>query len=61
MADWLRMFGSRLLDGVDPHLREGVITAASARCAPMLYRDGRWFADYRRLRFHAELPPTPRG
>lgn len=61
VADWLRMFGGGLLAGVHPDLREEVISTASARCAPMLYRDGRWFADYRRLRFHAELPPTPRG
>ncbi len=61
VADWLRMFGSRLLDGVDPDLREEAITMASARCAPVLYRDGRWFADYRRLRFRAERPPTPAG
>ena len=27
-----------------------------ARCAPQLCRDGRWYADYRRLRFLAERP-----
>jgi len=56
VAGWLRMFGARLLDGVPPAQREPLIDLVVERCRPSLERDGRWFADYVRLRFSAEAP-----
>ena len=53
IVDWLRMFGGQLLDGVPADLREQVSRDAAERCRPTLYRDGRWVADYVRLRFVA--------
>ena len=50
VVDWLRMFGSGLLEGVPADLREQVMWDAAERCRPALYEDGRWYADYVRLR-----------
>jgi trans-aconitate methyltransferase len=53
LADWLAMFGAALTAGVPaerlPDLRHRVNELA----APRLRRDGRWVADYWRLRFLA--------
>ncbi len=53
-ADWLRMFGDRLLAGFAPEEREAVTMAAARRCEPTLRTEQGWFADYWRLRFVAE-------
>lgn len=51
-ADWVRMFGTDLLTGVsDPG---AVLKRVNELTAPRLRRDGRWYADYVRLRFVAE-------
>lgn len=55
VAGWLRMFGGRLLVGVPPDQREPLIGLAVERCRSSLEQDGRWFADYVRLRFSAEV------
>jgi trans-aconitate methyltransferase len=56
IVDWLRMFGTEPLAGVPPDLREQVMRDAAERCRPALFRDGRWHADYVRLRVWAVLP-----
>lgn len=56
IVDWLRMFGSALLAGVPADLRDQVIQDAARRCRPSLLREGRWHADYVRLRVWAEVP-----
>lgn len=56
LVDWLRMFGTALLAGVPAELREPVMRDAAERCRPALLRDGRWHADYVRLRVWAETP-----
>lgn len=55
IVDWLRMFGAELLAGLPTDLREQVMDDAAERCRPALWRDGRWQADYVRLRVWAEL------
>lgn len=55
LAEWLRQFASGLLGALTVDEREAVIRATVSRCRPALHRDGRWVADYVRLRFHAEL------
>jgi len=52
-ADWIRMFGDDFLRAAPPDRRDRVVERATALARPALYRDGRWFADYRRLRFVA--------
>jgi hypothetical protein len=56
MAGWVRLFGASLLDAVAPAKREAVIAAACEQARPDLFRDGTWYADYRRLRVVAVKP-----
>jgi trans-aconitate methyltransferase len=53
LAGWLRMFAGAVLGGLPDGRREGVVADAVERARPVLYRDGVWWADYRRLRFRA--------
>ncbi|ACZ40754.1 class I SAM-dependent methyltransferase [Sphaerobacter thermophilus] len=50
---WLTMFGDRLLAGVPADARDAVIRAVEERLRSDHYRDGTWYADYRRLRLIA--------
>lgn len=56
VADWLRMFGARLLEGFAIADRDDVIAAAAARTREILLTPDGWIADYWRLRFVAEKP-----
>jgi trans-aconitate methyltransferase len=53
IADWLRMFGGAFLEGVPDTRRERLQERVNELTQPLLKRDGRWVADYRRLRFMA--------
>ncbi len=53
LRTWLTMFGSHLLDDVAPELRAEMLSAIETTLRPTLFREGRWYADYRRLRFVA--------
>ena len=56
MDGWLRTFCRGALDGLPEDLREAVVTETSALLAPVLRdEDGRWTADYVRLRFLARV------
>jgi trans-aconitate methyltransferase len=56
-ADWVRLFGGAYLDAVPPDRRDALAARVSDLVRPALYRDGRWIADYRRLRFVAVRRP----
>ncbi|MFC7330902.1 class I SAM-dependent methyltransferase [Marinactinospora rubrisoli] len=51
LADWVRMFGAHLLDGVAD--TDAFLAALADRLRPACHRDGAWWADYRRLRVTA--------
>ncbi|AUS77847.1 SAM-dependent methyltransferase [Actinoalloteichus sp. AHMU CJ021] len=54
LATWVRMFGGHLLAGVpDP---DAFLHALQGRLRGTLGREGRWYADYRRLRVVAVRP-----
>ncbi|HEV3496134.1 MAG TPA: hypothetical protein VHA34_07290, partial [Actinomycetes bacterium] len=53
LADWLAMFGAQLTAAVPPARLAAVVARAEELAAPRLRRDGRWVADYWRLRFVA--------
>jgi trans-aconitate methyltransferase len=53
IADWLRMFGGDLLAVVPAARRTRVQERVNELTRPRLEREGRWVADYRRLRFMA--------
>lgn len=51
MANWLQMFfTSQFLTGFSDTQQAKVIQAIEERLQPVLYKDGRWWADYRRIR-----------
>lgn len=54
--NWLQQFGAYYLDNLSPSDREAVARDAQERARPALFRDGQWFADYRRIRFVAVKP-----
>lgn len=51
--NWLKQFRALYLDTLSGEAREAILDEAEARLQPILWRDGAWFADYRRLRFAA--------
>ena len=51
--NWLLQFRGAYLDALKIDERESVLDEAEERLRPILYREGNWFADYRRLRFVA--------
>lgn len=53
MANWIRMFGSRFLLKLSNAQQTEVIQAIEHDLKPTLYRDGKWWADYRRIRIVA--------
>ncbi|MBE1609486.1 class I SAM-dependent methyltransferase [Actinopolymorpha pittospori] len=58
LANWLTMFCAHLLVGV-PDV-DGFLAELATRLRPVLYRDGSWWADYRRIRVTA-VKPALRG
>lgn len=54
LRQWLLQFLPQHLDGLDTATREAVLTNTEAALKPVLWRDGAWWADYRRLRIVAE-------
>jgi len=53
MRAWLEMFGDGLLGPVPDEELPAVVESIADRLRPALFEDGRWTADYRRLRFRA--------
>jgi SAM-dependent methyltransferase len=53
IPNWLRMFGSRLVEPLAPEQMPEYLRLAREFAAPALLRDGGWTADYRRLRIAA--------
>lgn len=56
MIHWLDMFAGMYLEGLNDRQAELLKQAVQERLRPQLFRDGRWFADYRRLRLEARRP-----
>jgi trans-aconitate methyltransferase len=53
LREWLEMFAGVWFEEVPGNEREGVIAKIESRLKPLLWRDGAWWADYRRLRLMA--------
>jgi trans-aconitate methyltransferase len=51
--NWLIQFRGAYLDTLESESREAVLDEAQRRLHPILFQNGQWFADYRRLRFVA--------
>jgi len=50
MRDWVRMFGGAFLGAIPEREQERFFSLLEQRVRPVLHYDGRWHADYRRLR-----------
>jgi trans-aconitate 2-methyltransferase len=50
MRNWLEMFANNVLDGLPDGTRDEVLGLTEVNLRDVLYRDGQWFADYRRIR-----------
>jgi len=53
LADWVRMFGGTMIDHVPAEIVPSILERVNELSATALFRDGRWYADYYRLRFVA--------
>ncbi|MBA3923865.1 MAG: methyltransferase domain-containing protein [Nostocaceae cyanobacterium] len=53
LANWMQMFASRFLEGLSSNQQTELTQAVEQQLKPILYRDGRWSADYRRIRIVA--------
>jgi trans-aconitate methyltransferase len=62
MKEWLEMFAGPWFEGMPPDRRARAYKAIEARLRPALWREGVWWADYKRLRMAAvyasTLPPA---
>jgi trans-aconitate methyltransferase len=53
MRNWIAMFGSDFLAKLTPETHEPFFRRVDELLRPELFREGQWWADYRRLRFAA--------
>ncbi|WP_276166965.1 methyltransferase domain-containing protein [Zobellia alginiliquefaciens] len=50
IVDWIMMFGSSFFDGVNNEDIAEISKEVQDKVKPELYRDGKWYADYKRIR-----------
>ncbi len=53
MVNWIEMFAGGFLSGLSDDVRSHVIHTVEEHLRSVLYHDGNWIADYRRIRFVA--------
>lgn len=54
MREWLEMFAGPWFEGIPPSARGNLIAAIESQLRGSLFREGTWWADYRRLRIIAK-------
>jgi trans-aconitate methyltransferase len=59
IREWIAMFGADFAAHVPPDQHDAFVQSVERRLRPSLYRDGTWYADYRRLRIVAIKATTP--
>ncbi len=59
LRDWIRMFCSDFLSGLDAKVEDRVLTLVEDELRPWMYDGVRWTVDYRRLRFAAHKVGLP--
>ena len=50
IKDWLKMFGGTFLKDIDENVVDEIMTEVQDLLRPTHFRNGNWFADYKRLR-----------
>ena len=58
LANWLRVMGRHYFEGLTPDQASKFIELVEDRLRPMLFQDGRWVADYRRIVVSAKRPAS---
>ena len=53
IKDWLRMFGEGFFKTIDPSMINQILEEVQENLKPVLFRNGSWYADYKRLRVTA--------
>jgi len=53
LRNWLLTFADNIIDALPADKCEEVMAAVARKLKPVLFRDGSWFADYKRLRIVA--------
>lgn len=53
MRNWLLTFADNIIESLPTDKREEVMAAVAQELKPVLFREGSWFADYKRLRIVA--------
>lgn len=56
VKEWFRMFGEKFFVGMPEHAIEEVLDMTQALLSPTHFREGKWFADYKRIRIVAIKP-----
>jgi len=50
LRNWIEMFATSMLDGLTPEAKERIITESTQNLREVLYHNGAWIADYKRIR-----------
>jgi trans-aconitate 2-methyltransferase len=53
IKDWIKMFGSSFLKNIDEASADKMLNEIQESLRPTNFRDGKWYADYKRLRIVA--------
>lgn len=57
IKDWIKMFGEHFLEGIKEEDIDEILSVSQEKMRPTNYEDGKWFADYKRLRIVAHKEP----
>ncbi|MFJ5760966.1 methyltransferase domain-containing protein [Neobacillus sp. NPDC093182] len=50
LKNWIEMFGSLLFEGISQDKKDEIVTKVENNLKEILYKDGNWIADYKRIR-----------
>ncbi|WP_026675280.1 class I SAM-dependent methyltransferase [Alkalihalobacterium bogoriense] len=50
LSNWIDMFGGDIFAGITEHIKVQIISSVEKNLRNVLYRNGQWIADYKRLR-----------
>lgn len=53
LENWIDMFGTYFFEGVSEIYKMNILAEVSGRLKPRCFVNGRWIADYKRIRVHA--------
>ncbi len=50
LKNWIEMFTGDMFDGVKKDIKDKIIASVEKNLKDVLYHDGNWIADYKRIR-----------